>query len=313
MSYIETKNNKYNYYAKKINIQKTPLTIKKFIGKKNELNTKENFIKENINELTNIEYHKREIFFKKLYPKLYNKKPLEEMEYSNIILSNTIEYTKKENEFYLNFAKEFIFNSNNIEGSKIPKEKVIEILQKGDSKYSNLNEVKEVKNSINAIKYLKKEFNFNEKSIKKLYHILTNELKRENGQNYPKGFKKIDIIVGNSKTTKPNQVKIELKNLLKWYKENKKKIHPIELAFEFHLRYESIHPFADANGRTGRMIMNKILMQNYYNPIIIFKENKKTYFNAIEKAREGKTQKYFQLMIQQSLKSYKQMLKSLHN
>jgi Fic family protein len=86
-------------------------------------------------------------------------------------------------------------------------------------------------------------------------------------------------------------------------------MHPLELAFEFHLRYESIHPFVDANGRTGRMIMNKILMQNYYLPIIIYKQNKKAYFNSIEKAREGKKQKYYQFLISQTNKTYKNMLK----
>lgn len=281
------------------------------MGKKTLISNKELFLKENLNELTKIEYLKRKPFFEQIYPKLYNTTTLEKMEKLNILLSNTIEINKKENEFYTNFAKEFIFNSNNIEGSKIPKEKVIEILQKGDSKYFNRNEVKEVINSIKAMHFIKKEFKFNEQSIKKLYNILTKDLKREDGSNYPKGFKKVDIIVGNSITTKPTQVKNELKKLLEWYKKNKKTLHPLELAFEFHLMYESIHPFTDANGRTGRLIMNKILIQNYYNPTIIYKENKKTYFNAIQKAREGKVKKYYQLLIQQGAKTYKQMLKSL--
>ena len=71
------------------------------------------------------------------------------------------------------------------------------------------------------------------------------------------------------------------------YRKNRKKIHPFILAFDFHLNYEIIHPFRDGNGRTGRLILNKILMQNGYPPIIIFKDNKSAYFNAIKFARKG--------------------------
>ena len=62
--------------------------------------------------------------------------------------------------------------------------------------------------------------------------------------------------------------------------------------------------FRDANGRTGRLIMNKILMQNHYPLMLVFKDNKQGYFNAIKKARENKNKKYCQFMLEQQLKSY---------
>ena len=133
----------------------------------------------------------------------------------------------------------------------------------------------------------------------------------ENNLEYPKGFKDIPIVVGNQKTTEPEKVKEELSNLIKWYRKNKKTIHPLILAFDFHKNYESIHPFVDANGRTGRLIMNKILLANHYNPIIVFKDNREAYFNAISKVREGKQKKYYQFMLEQTNKSYELLLKKL--
>jgi len=125
----------------------------------------------------------------------------------------------------------------------------------------------------------------------------------DTGDYYPKGFRKTKIIVGNEETAKPEHIKEELKKMLEWYKKNKKN-YALKIAFDFHSKYETIHPFRDANGRTGRLIMNKILMQNHYPLMLVFKDNKQGYFNAIKKARENKNKKYYQFMLEQQLKSY---------
>ena len=132
----------------------------------------------------------------------------------------------------------------------------------------------------------------------------------ESGDRYPRGFKKIQNIVGNSSTTSPDMVEIELQDLMAWYKRNRGKVHPLLLAFEFHLRYEIIHPFSDGNGRTGRLVMNKILMKEGYFPIIVFQKNKMVYFNAIQKARDGMRKKYYQFLLEQADSTYDLMLNS---
>ena len=58
---------------------------------------------------------------------------------------------------------------------------------------------------------------------------------------------------------------------------NRNAIHPVELAFEFHLRYLPIHPFYDGNGRTGRILTNLILISYGYPPIYI-KDNEKQFY-----------------------------------
>ncbi len=83
------------------------------------------------------------------------------------------------------------------------------------------------------------------------------------------------------------------------------------MAYEFHLEYERIHPFRDGNGRTGRLILNKILIQNGYPPMIVYLGNKQRYFNAIEQAREGRIKKYYQFMLEQTNKSYDYFLELL--
>ena len=312
MSYIEKKRlgeKTYLSFVKKISFMGKLFIIKKHIGVEPLVISKEKYILDHIEELSHEEFTFRVKFLEKVKEEVSHSEFLpEKIELKSIKIGNLIEGKKCEEAVITEFAKEFIFNSNNIEGSKIPPERVREIIDTGDTRYNNRNEVKEVKNSILALEYLQKSFKFNLNSIKRLYHILTKELFMEGNMPYPKGFKKEEVIVGNSKTTPPEKVAEELTNLVNWYKNNKNKIHPLILAFEFHKRYELIHPFRDGNGRTGRLIMNKILMSAGYSPMIVYKENKISYFNALEKTKEGKSKSYYQFMLEQADKSYDYLL-----
>ena len=50
----------------------------------------------------------------------------------------------------------------------------------------------------------------------------------------------------------------------------------------FHAKFENIHPFADGNGRTGRLVMNYLLAINNHPPLVIHHEDRKAYFEALE-------------------------------
>ena len=189
-----------------------------------------------------------------------------------------------------------------------------EIIEIGDSKYDNRNEIKEVYNSIDALNYIQKGFKFNIASIKRLYYTLTKNLTMPNGNKYPRGFKKVENIVNNQPTVPPDQVEWALEDLLGNYKGHKKETYPFKLAFDFHLRYENIHPFLDGNGRTGRLIMNKILMNHRYFPIIVYTKNSQAYFNAISRGLERQTKKnYYQFMLEQSKKTYNDFSAKIKN
>ena len=56
----------------------------------------------------------------------------------------------------------------------------------------------------------------------------------------------------------------------------------LRAAAYFHLKFENIHPFADGNGRTGRITMNYFLVLNNHPPITIHQEDRKEYYAALE-------------------------------
>jgi Fic family protein len=58
--------------------------------------------------------------------------------------------------------------------------------------------------------------------------------------------------------------------------------HPLVIAAEAHTKFVNIHPFIDGNGRTARLLMNLILLQNGYVPAIIKKKDRSNYLDAIE-------------------------------
>ncbi len=56
---------------------------------------------------------------------------------------------------------------------------------------------------------------------------------------------------------------------------------------EAHCRFEQTHPFLDGNGRTGRLLLNLILVRLGYPPAIIYKRERTRYLNALRKADRG--------------------------
>jgi Fic family protein len=122
------------------------------------------------------------------------------------------------------------------------------------------------------------------------------------------GYKQVDIVVNNKETTPSGRVRHDMKILLDWWNKNKKIYrHPLALATDFHQRFEHIHPFEDGNGRTGRLLFNWILMQFGYPPILFLYQNRRTYFNALNHADEGRRNKWYWYCI----KTYKQSIEWL--
>lgn len=61
----------------------------------------------------------------------------------------------------------------------------------------------------------------------------------------------------------------------------------LEQLAAFHSRFEQIHPFLDGNGRTGRLLLNLILIRCGYPPVIIYKRDREKYLRALQKADDG--------------------------
>ncbi len=68
-----------------------------------------------------------------------------------------------------------------------------------------------------------------------------------------------------------------------------KEVHPVVLAGFFHHMFVAIHPFDDGNGRMARLLLNLILMQSNYPPVVIKTKDKNNYYLALSQSDAGNT------------------------
>jgi Fic family protein len=100
-----------------------------------------------------------------------------------------------------------------------------------------------------------------------------------------------------------------LRDFFGWYDKNKARLHPVELAALVHLKFVTIHPFADGNGRVSRLMMNFVLNRNGYPMLNIPYEGRNSYCGALERAQLRKRSDVFVLwFIKRYVKSYQEYL-----
>lgn len=98
----------------------------------------------------------------------------------------------------------------------------------------------------------------------------------------PDEFKKHDYVTGRNEVgSPPDEVETDLSELIDEINSIGQKA-PLKAGAYFHARFENIHPFADGNGRVGRTLLNYWLMINDCPPMIIYEEDRRTYYEALQ-------------------------------
>lgn len=108
----------------------------------------------------------------------------------------------------------------------------------------------------------------------------------------------------------PEETPAKMFDLLNWYNKKIKEegVNPILVAAEFHYRFIRIHPFDDGNGRTARILMNFILMQFGFPPVIIKTEDKANYFAALQLADAGNIEAFVNYIAKNLVRSLEIMI-----
>ena len=192
---------------------------------------------------------------------------------------------EKLNTFKTAFNLEWVYNSNGIEGNTLTLRETQIVLEGITVGGKTLKEHLEAINHENAILFLdniiKDEKAITEWNIKVIHQIVLKNIDNENAGRYRNENVKIKGAVH----IPPDYVIVpELMEKLIIQYESWKEYHPIIRAALLHGELVKIHPFIDGNGRTSRLIMNLSLMNSGYLPVIIKKEKRLEYYNALDKA-----------------------------
>jgi Fic family protein len=173
-----------------------------------------------------------------------------------------------------------------IENNSLSIEQVTAILE-GKRVLGAPNEIKEVKNAIDAYELLLELNPCKPKDLLKAHKLMMVDLVRENGRFRSGGVGVFDGKKCIHLAPPAERVPALIADLFEWVK--KTKVHPLVCSCVFHYEFEFIHPFADGNGRMGRMWQTLLLMQ--WNPIFawipvetIVKEHQQEYYAAIAKS-----------------------------
>ena len=211
---------------------------------------------------------------------------------------------------------DFAYNTNHIEGSTITPDETASIYDTGtiltsSDKVIVLKDATEVKNHFTLFKYMLDTIDdkLSESMIKKFHFILKEgTLTDEEKEWFVVGdYKKKKNFVGNITTSLPSEVAKDMQNLLDWYEkiDNKR----VEDIIEFHVRFESIHPFQDGNGRVGRMIMFRECLYNDIMPFYIEERNKEFYIRGIKEYQVNNEKGYLIDTCLNSQDNYEKMAK----
>lgn len=194
---------------------------------------------------------------------------------------------------------DFAYNTNHIEGSTITPDETESIYDTGtiltsSNKVLVLKDATETKNHFTLFKYMLDtlEEPLTEELIKKYHFILKNGTLTDSEKEWFNigEYKKLKNYVGSIITSTPQATAKDMKELLNWY--NKITKHKLEDIIEFHVKFETIHPFQDGNGRVGRMIIFRECLANDIMPFYIEDRNKNFYIRGMKEYQINNEKNY---------------------
>ena len=182
----------------------------------------------------------------------------------------------------------FSAHSCGIEGNSFSVDDTRELKEKGyavNLVNKTLLEAFEIMDHFNAYDYILKNkgSDFNESFVRTVHKILTKNTLPYKGHK-PGEYAKTQMAAGDTVFRDTKKAIANMPRLLASFDDaiKNKKTHPLELSAIFHKMFIYSHPFPDGNGRLGRLLSNFILEKFKHPHIIILKEDRQEYIDALK-------------------------------
>ena len=181
---------------------------------------------------------------------------------------------------------EWTYNSNAIEGNTLTLSETKVVLEGITIGGKSVVEHLEAINHRDAILFLEsivdRQEEISEWNIRNLHQIILKDIDNLNAGKY----RMENVLIGGAKHIPPDYLMVPVHMQKLVYEDNREWIHyhPVVRAALLHGEFVKIHPFIDGNGRTARLLLNLVLMLNGYPPIVIKKESRLAYYEALDTA-----------------------------
>lgn len=179
------------------------------------------------------------------------------------------------------FLVDYTYNSNAIEGNTLTLKETAMVLEGITIDRKPLKDHLEAVGHRDAFLYIeqliKDKIPFSERVTKEIHSLVLMDRPEDKGV-----YRRIPVRIMGAyhEPPQPYLVAPQMEQLVAEFANTK--LHPIEAAALFHLKFEGIHPFIDGNGRTGRLILNFTLMQHGYPPINVKFADRIRYYEAFD-------------------------------
>jgi len=101
-------------------------------------------------------------------------------------------------------------------------------------------------------------------------------------------MRRTQVYIGEHIPPAPDDIDVLMGEFVLWLNSHHAlQLHPIKYAALAHYKLVYIHPFLDGNGRTSRLLLNFILMQAGFPPVIVRKEDRQEYYDVLETGNKG--------------------------
>lgn len=185
-----------------------------------------------------------------------------------------------------NLVLQWTYHSNAIEGNTLTLKETKVALEGITVGGKTLREHFEAINHRDAIllveELVAKQQPLDEWTIKSLHQLVLKNIDADNAGRY----REVNVLISGAQHRPPQalQVPEQMQAFVHWYDTEAANLHPVERAARVHGEFVKIHPFADGNGRTSRLLMNLELMKAGFPATVIEVEQRLAYYEALDKA-----------------------------
>ncbi len=191
------------------------------------------------------------------------------------------------------FSVRFTYNTQRIEGSTLTLRETAELLEHKVSPSGRpIEDVKEAEahdRLFHEILELKRDLS------QELVQEWNWKLLKETKPDVAGKIRRHGVRISGSEFVPPPPVELQplLSDFLGCYQGSKDRINPVELAGLVHLKFVTIHPFSDGNGRISRLMMNFVLHRHRYPMLNIEYKGRTAYYNSLERSQLSEDERPF--------------------